>query len=83
MLAVEEQLLLLDSGVLRFSVDDALQFFAQTDGVRLDHRSVEMLNEATEGWATGLQLSALALREHADTATLARDLASNRFGIDS
>lgn len=82
-LAVEEQLLLLDSGVLRFSVDDALQFFAQTDGVRLDHRSVEMLNEATEGWATGLQLSALALREHADTATLARDLASNRFGIDS
>ena len=82
-LAVEEQLLTLDSDALRFTVDDAKTFFAQTNGARLDRVSVEMLNGATEGWVTGLQLAALALRESDDAAQLARDLAANRFGIDS
>ena len=82
-LAVEEQLLTLDSGALRFTADDAQAFFAQTDGVGLDRPGVEMLNDAAEGWVAGLQLAALALRESADPAQLARDLASNRFGIDT
>jgi LuxR family maltose regulon positive regulatory protein len=82
-LAVEEQLLTLDSDALRFTLDDAQTFFAQTNGARLDRVSVEMLNGATEGWVTGLQLAALALRESDDAAQLARDLAANRFGIDS
>ena len=82
-LAVEEQLLTLDSGALRFAADDAQAFFAQTVGVGLDRPGVEMLNDAAEGWVAGLQLAALALQESADPAQLARDLASNRFGIDS
>ena len=82
-LTTEEQILVLDAAALRFTADDAQNFFAQADGVKLDRSSVEMLNGAAEGWATGLQLAALALRERADAAKLARDLASNRFGIDS
>jgi LuxR family maltose regulon positive regulatory protein len=82
-LAVEEQLLTLDSGALRFTADDAQAFFAQTDGVGLDRPGVEMLNDAAEGWVAGLQLAALALRESAEPVQLARDLASNRFGIDT
>jgi LuxR family maltose regulon positive regulatory protein len=81
-LAAGDQLLVLNSAALRFTADDAQRFFAHADGVRLDRPSVEMLNGAAEGWATGLQLAALALRESADAAKLARDLASNRFGID-
>jgi LuxR family transcriptional regulator, maltose regulon positive regulatory protein len=81
-LAVEEQLLTLDSGALRFTADDAQMFFAQAGGVRLDRPGIEMLNDAAEGWVTGLQFAALALQEGVDTTQLARDLAGNRFGID-
>lgn len=69
---------------LRFTADDAQAFFAQADGVSLDRVGVELLNDATEGWVTGLQLAGLALRERSgDAARLARDLAGQRFGIDA
>ena len=79
----QEQLLRLDAADLRFSADDAHAFFAQAAGVALDRPSVELLNDATEGWVAGLQLAALALRQTGDASRVARDLASSRFGIDA
>lgn len=78
-----EQLLRLDAEDLRFSADDAQCFFAQAEGVALDRPSVELLHQATEGWVAGLQLASLGLRQASDAARVARELASNRFGIDA
>jgi LuxR family maltose regulon positive regulatory protein len=67
---------------LRFSIDDAQAFFDQTGTVSLDRTSVELLNEATEGWVAGLQLASLALREVGDAARVANKLAGTSSGID-
>lgn len=77
------QLLRIDESDLRFSADDAQAFFARTGTAPLDRGAVEMLNDATEGWITGLQLASLSLKEETDAAKVARDLAGNRFGIDT
>lgn len=80
---VQEQVLTLNADDLRFSADDAQAFFSGSDGVALDRPGVELLHRATEGWVSGLQLAALALREHGDTHALARELASDHLGIDA
>jgi LuxR family maltose regulon positive regulatory protein len=51
---------------LRFTTDEALQFFAETMGLRLDAEIVAALEARTEGWAAGLQLAALSLQGQAD-----------------
>ena len=80
---VQEQVLTLNADDLRFTADDAQAFFNGSDGVALDRTGVELLHRATEGWVSGLQLAALALRERGDTQALARELASDQFGIDA
>lgn len=80
---VQDQVLAVNADDLRFSADDAQAFFGGSEGVSLDRASVELLNRATEGWVSGLQLAALALRDREDTQTLARELASDHFGIDA
>lgn len=81
---VQEQVLTLTSEELRFTSDDAQTFFARASGISIDRSGVELLHHATEGWVTGLQLAVLALRERStDAGLLARDLESNRFGIDA
>ena len=77
------QLLRIDESDLRFSADDAQAFFARTGTAPLNRGAVEMLTDATEGWITGLQLASLSLKEETDAAKVARDLAGNRFGIDT
>ncbi|RQS76715.1 helix-turn-helix transcriptional regulator [Burkholderia sp. Bp8963] len=77
------QLLRIDESDLRFSADDAQAFFSRTGTAALDRSTVEMLNDATEGWIAGLQLASLSLKEAADAGKVARDLAGNRFGIDA
>ncbi|SMG61198.1 LuxR C-terminal-related transcriptional regulator [Paraburkholderia susongensis] len=67
---------------LRFSIDDAQSFFDQTGTVLLDRTSVELLNEATEGWVAGLQLASLSLSRGGDAARLASNLAGTGSGID-
>ena len=54
---------------LRFSTDEALQFFAETMGLRLDAMAVAALEARTEGWAAGLQLAALSLQGQADVGS--------------
>lgn len=51
---------------LRFSLDEALEFFNNRLGTRLSERDVHRLLARTEGWAAGLQLAALRLRDRTD-----------------
>jgi LuxR family maltose regulon positive regulatory protein len=48
---------------LRFTAEEAADFFEQTMGLRLQFPAVQILESRTEGWITGLQLAALALQE--------------------
>ena len=51
---------------LRFSIDEALEFVGDRLGTGLPERDVRRLLARTEGWAAGLQLAALRLRDRAD-----------------
>ena len=51
---------------LRFSLAEALEFFSDRLGTQLPERDVLRLLARTEGWAAGLQLAALRLRDRAD-----------------
>jgi LuxR family maltose regulon positive regulatory protein len=51
---------------LRFSTGEALDFFSDRLGPLLSERDVLRLLARTEGWAAGLQMAALRLRDRAD-----------------
>lgn len=51
---------------LRFTAAEAAAYFSEVMGLALRESEIAALERRTEGWITGLQLAALALREHAD-----------------
>jgi len=51
---------------LRFSPDEAREFFGGRLGTQLSEQDVHRLVTRTEGWAAGLQLAALRLKDRAD-----------------
>jgi LuxR family transcriptional regulator, maltose regulon positive regulatory protein len=51
---------------LRFAPDEAEVFLERIGARALEAESVQSLTARTEGWAAGLQLAALALRDHDD-----------------
>jgi ATP/maltotriose-dependent transcriptional regulator MalT len=53
---------------LRFSLPEAIAFFTGRLGAQLAERDVQRLLTRTEGWAAGLQLAALRLKDRADPA---------------
>jgi LuxR family maltose regulon positive regulatory protein len=53
---------------LRFSAAEALDFFSGRPGPRLSEHDVLRLVARTEGWAAGMQLASLRLRDQADPA---------------
>ncbi len=70
---------------LRFTSDEATHFLNASMGLNLGPGEVAALENRTEGWITGLQLAALALREQeparlADFVTEATS--SNRYVVD-
>jgi len=60
---------------LRFSSGEAAYLFDHIHGIALESDAVISLETRTEGWATGLQLAALSLRQQ-DAADLPRFLAN-------
>src|SRR5262249_43736134 len=69
--------------LLRFDVDETTTFFADRLGRALPDDLIGALTAATEGWAAGLQLAALALDGQADpTAILARFSGGHRYVLD-
>jgi LuxR family maltose regulon positive regulatory protein len=68
---------------LRFSADEAEQFFDCFPQVELDGDQVAKLAERTEGWAAGLQFAALSLAGRDDTdAFVDRFAGSDRHVAD-
>ncbi|TWD81148.1 LuxR family maltose regulon positive regulatory protein [Kribbella amoyensis] len=71
---------------LRFTPDEAEQFFTRAMGLDLTTDDVHALEQRTEGWAAGLQLAALSLRGLPQRGEVARFIdaftGSNRFVID-
>jgi LuxR family maltose regulon positive regulatory protein len=53
---------------LSFNVEEAAAFLGAGMGLRLTEQHVAALVERTEGWAAGLQLAGLAMRDQADPA---------------
>jgi LuxR family maltose regulon positive regulatory protein len=62
------QLLELRAADLAFTADETGRFLRETMGLALDAEVAAALAERTEGWAAGLQIAALGLRDRADPA---------------
>ena len=54
---------------LKFSLDEAREFFGGRLGTQLSEQDVHRLLARTEGWAAGLQLAALRLNDRADPSS--------------
>ena len=67
-LRVRNQLTEIRAADLSFSLNEADEFFSNVMGVHLSKREMEILESRTEGWAAGLQLAALSLKESVDKA---------------
>jgi LuxR family transcriptional regulator, maltose regulon positive regulatory protein len=67
-LRARRQLTEVRAGDLGFSVEEAAAFLGDGMGLRLAEAQVAALVERTEGWAAGLQLAGLALRDRPDPA---------------
>lgn len=68
---------------LRFTPAEAATFLNPMMGLALTASDVTALEARTEGWIAGLQLAALAMRDHHDRAAFIRSFSgSNRFIVD-
>ena len=48
---------------LRFNLDESIEFFRRSMQLSLSNEDVDLLENRTEGWITGLQLAAISLRD--------------------
>lgn len=67
-LRVRNQLTEIRAADLSFSLEETDEFLSNVMGVDLPARETEILAARTEGWAAGLQLAALSLKESEDRA---------------
>jgi LuxR family maltose regulon positive regulatory protein len=68
---------------LRFTPDEGAAFLNQVMGLSLTATDVAALEVRTEGWVAGLQLAALAMRDHQDRSGFIRSFTgSNRYIVD-
>lgn len=82
-LRVRNQLTALDAAQLRFTLNEAVEFFNQTMGLALSVQDIKTLEERTEGWVAGLQLVALSLQGRLDTQDFIQAFTgSHRFVVD-
>jgi LuxR family transcriptional regulator, maltose regulon positive regulatory protein len=68
---------------LRFTPDEAAAFLTEVMGMALTAADLAALEARTEGWVAGLQLAALAMRDHQDPSGFIRSFGgSNRYIVD-
>jgi LuxR family maltose regulon positive regulatory protein len=68
---------------LRFTPEEAATFLNQVMGLELSAEYTAELEGRTEGWIAGLQMAALAMRDHADIpGFIAAFAGSNRYVLD-
>ena len=73
-LRIRDELIEIDSGALRFDIDEAASLLNDVGGLQLSRGDVEALTTSTDGWAAALQLAALSLRAGGDASGLLRRL---------
>ncbi|MBC8075078.1 MAG: hypothetical protein H7Y32_03300, partial [Chloroflexales bacterium] len=77
------QLVEVRAAELRFTPNEAAAFLTDVMGLPLSAADVAALEARTEGWIAGLQLAALAMRNHSDLAGfIGAFTGSNRFVVD-
>jgi LuxR family maltose regulon positive regulatory protein len=68
---------------LRFTPNEAAEFLNQVMHLDLSSEDVAVLESRTEGWIAGLQLAAISMRGHHDTASFIQSFSgSHRFVLD-
>jgi LuxR family maltose regulon positive regulatory protein len=68
---------------LRFSANEIARFFSDVMGFQVGDESIELMEQRTEGWITGIQLAALTLRERKDRDEFIRTFAGDhRYIMD-
>jgi LuxR family maltose regulon positive regulatory protein len=68
---------------LRFTSEEAATFLNHVMGSELSAEDIAVLEGRTEGWVAGLQMAALAMRDHADLpGFIASFTGSNRHVVD-
>jgi LuxR family maltose regulon positive regulatory protein len=82
-LRVQNQLLEVRVGDLRFTDEETADFLNQAMGLHLSVDDIRTLEHRTEGWVAGLQLAALSLRGTDDpTAFIENFTGGHRFIVD-
>ena len=77
------QLTELRAADLRFTFAEAAGFLNQVMGLNLSEDDIASLETRTEGWIAGLQLAALSLQGHKDTASFIKSFTgSHHFVLD-
>jgi LuxR family maltose regulon positive regulatory protein len=68
---------------LRFTPAEAAEFLNRVTGLDLSDADIDALEAHTEGWIAGLQLAALSMQGHKDTASFIQSFTgSHRFVMD-
>ncbi|MUL66952.1 protein kinase [Mycobacterium sp. CBMA 234] len=80
-LRVRDELIEIDAAALRFDIDEARTFLTERGGLSLADSAIAGLVEATEGWAAGLQLASLSLRESSDPDALIGQLSGRHRAV--
>ncbi len=77
------QLTELRAADLCFTPSEAAEFLIQMMGLNLSAENIAALETRTEGWIAGLQLAALSMQGHQDTASFIKSFTgSHRFVLD-
>jgi LuxR family maltose regulon positive regulatory protein len=80
---VRGQLTELRAADLRFTPSEATDFLNQVMGLNLSAEDIAALETRTEGWIAGLQLAALSMQGHQDTASFIQAFTgSHHFVLD-
>ncbi|MGN5238980.1 MULTISPECIES: protein kinase domain-containing protein [unclassified Rhodococcus (in: high G+C Gram-positive bacteria)] len=78
---MRDELVELDSSVLRFDTDESDSFLREVSGLHLDREDVQDLNKSTEGWAAALQLASLSLRDSDDPTGMIESITGRHHAI--
>ena len=82
-LRARDQMTEIRTSDLRFTLEEARQFFAHSLSLALSDESVRALDERAEGWAVGLHLAGLALQHQADPQPFIESFrGSHRYVLD-
>jgi LuxR family transcriptional regulator, maltose regulon positive regulatory protein len=77
------QLTELRAADLRFTPSEAAEFLNQVMGLNLPAEDIAALDKRTEGWIAGLQLAALSMQGHQDSASFIKSFTgSHHFVLD-